>query len=44
VKHLFYLYLLILVGCTTTTSSLQEKEKSLVGNWKKPVDNGPVQG
>jgi hypothetical protein len=44
VKHLYYLYVLILLGCTTTTSSLQEKEKSLVGNWKKPVDNGPVQG
>jgi hypothetical protein len=44
VKHLLYLHLLILVGCTTTTSSLQEKEKSLVGNWKKPVDNGLVQG
>jgi len=43
-KHIFYLYFLILVGCTTTTSSLQEKEKSLVGNWKKPVDNGQVQG
>ncbi|MBK6266954.1 hypothetical protein JKA74_18060 [Marivirga sp. S37H4] len=44
VKYFFYLYLLMLVGCTTTTSPLQEKEKSLVGNWKKPVDNGQVQG
>jgi hypothetical protein len=44
VKYLFYLYLLILVGCTTTTSALQEEEKKLVGNWKKQVDNGLVQG
>lgn len=43
-KHSFYLYLLILLGCTTTTSTLQEKEKSLVGNWIKPVNNGQVQG
>lgn len=41
VKHLFFLMLL---GCTTTTTSLQEKEASLVGNWIAPVDNGQVQG
>lgn len=43
-KHNFYLYLLILTSCTTTISSLEEKEKILVGNWMKPVDNGLVQG
>jgi len=45
-KHLFYLYLMVLVGCTTTTtSSLQEKERRLVGYWKEPEeDNGPVKG
>jgi hypothetical protein len=44
VNHLVYLYLLVLAGCTKTTSSLQEKEQSLVGNWKKPVNNGQVTG
>lgn len=42
VKHLFYIYLLVIAGCTTTT--LQEKEKRLVGNWKKRAANGQVQG
>ena len=44
VKHRFFLYWFVLVGCTTTESSFQEKEKSLVGNWKKSVDNGQVKG
>ena len=44
-KHFLYLYLLILTGCTiTTTSSPQGKEKNLVGYWKKAGDNGQVQG
>ena len=43
VKHIFYLYLLILVSCTKSTS-LREEEKKLVGNWTEPVDNGAVQG
>jgi hypothetical protein len=43
-KHVYCLYLLVLAGCTTNTSSLQERETSLVGNWKRPVDNGQVQG
>ncbi|MCC5915974.1 MAG: hypothetical protein JJU02_01470 [Cryomorphaceae bacterium] len=43
-RQLSCLFLLMLLGCNTKTSSLQEKEKSLVGNWKKPVDNGQVQG
>ena len=36
---LFCLCLLAWAGCTITSSSLQEKEKGLVGNWLKP-DNG----
>ncbi len=43
-KHLFYLCLLVLAGCSATTSSLHEKEKIIVGNWQKPANNGPVKG
>lgn len=42
-KHFSFFYLLVLVACTTSTSPLQENEKNLVGNWMKPVNNGPMQ-
>lgn len=38
------LFLLVLVACTTSTSTLHENEKNLVGNWMKTVNNGQVQG
>jgi len=43
-KHLSFLYLFVLAACTTTTSSLYENEKNLVGSWIKSVNNGQVQG
>jgi hypothetical protein len=41
-KHLFFLCLLLLVGCAT--SSLEEKEKRLVGNWRSPDVDEQIKG
>ena len=43
-KYLSFFYLLVLASCTTSTSPLHEIEKHLVGSWKKPVNNGQMQG
>ncbi|MFN7495258.1 MAG: hypothetical protein ACK5RG_20235 [Cyclobacteriaceae bacterium] len=41
-KHFFFLCVLLLLGCTT--SSLEENEKRLVGNWLKSINDEQVQG
>ncbi len=44
IKTFFYLFLLVMVSCQTSTSPIHENEKTLVGSWMKPVNNGQVQG
>jgi hypothetical protein len=44
VRNHFLFYLFVFFNCTSTTSSLEQKEKGLVGNWSMPVDNGQLQG
>ncbi len=41
-KPLFFLSLLLLSSCTIST--LDEKEKRLVGNWLKPINDEQLQG
>jgi hypothetical protein len=43
-RSIIYLFLLIIIGCTPTTTYLKQKERSLVGNWIELADNGLVQG
>lgn len=43
-KHLFVFCLLVIVACTASTPPIRENEKKLVGNWIKPVNNGPMEG
>ena len=43
-NHLSFFWSLVLIACTTSTSSLRENEKILVGNWMKQTNNRQVQG